>query len=126
MYWVFFNNCIGLNSMGNKIQTPGYIIKRLRDAGFVVWKCFNCYADGDTRKWTILIDPGNASVYLTCFQNKELISGICYHLDDGGQRFSEHTFLKTESAEVIIKALVDAGVNTNPKNNKFFKDNVNN
>lgn len=108
--------------MSNKIQTPGYLIKRLRDAGFVVWKCFNCYADGDSRKWTILVDPGNASVFITCYNNKEMIEGICYCLDDGGQRFPEHMFLKTSSAEVIIKTLVDAGVSTDPKTNKFFKE----
>lgn len=111
--------------MNNKVKTAGYLINRLKDAGFVVWKIFNCYNDGDARRWTILVDPGNFSVFITCYFNKDMIDGVSFYLDDGGQKFPEHKFIKTESAEVIIKTLIDAGVSNNPKHNKFFKENDN-
>lgn len=105
----------------NEIKTAGYLIKRLRDAGFVVWKIFNCYDVDDVRKWTILVDPGKTSVYITCYQNKPMIDGVCFQLHDGGQKFPENMFLKTQSAEVIIQALLDANISDDPTTNKFFK-----
>lgn len=106
----------------NQIRTAGYLIKRLRDAGFVSWKMFNQYSEGDTRQWTILVDPGGASVYITCHKNKKLIDGICFQLDDGGQILPTNYFLKTQSAEVIIKALIDAGISTDPTHNRFYSN----
>jgi len=55
----------------NKIKTPGYFIKRLKDNGFVVLKMFNAYNQADPRRWSCLIDPGVSSVYVTCFTNKD-------------------------------------------------------
>ena len=56
--------------VSNKIKTAGYFIKRLKDSGFVVFKIFNAYSDQDPRRWTVLIDPGISSVYITCYTNK--------------------------------------------------------
>ena len=54
----------------NKIKTPGYFIKRLRDCKFGVLRVFQGYGIHDCRRWTVLVDPGGASVYVTCYNNK--------------------------------------------------------
>ena len=48
--------------MANKITTQSYFIKRLKDSGYVVYKIFDEYSEADPRNWTVMIDPGNASV----------------------------------------------------------------
>jgi len=47
-----------MNTPKNKIKTPGYFMKRLRDNGFIVLKVFNAYSTHDPRRWTVLVDPG--------------------------------------------------------------------
>ena len=39
----------------NRIDTPGYFIKRLRDKGYIVMRIFDKYAPEDSRKWTICV-----------------------------------------------------------------------
>jgi len=56
--------------VSNKIKTAGYFIKRLKDSGFIVWKIFNAYGQNDPRRWTVLVDPGLCSVYVTCYTNR--------------------------------------------------------
>ena len=56
----------------NKIRTAGYFIKRLRDSGFIVIKSFFRYSKSDPRRWTVIVDPSNASVFVTCFTNKNI------------------------------------------------------
>ena len=58
--------------ISNKLKTAGYTIKRLKDNGYVVFKMFNAYSSNDPRRWTVLIDPGRSSIYLTCYHNKDL------------------------------------------------------
>lgn len=105
----------------NQLSTAGYMVHRLRGAGFVVWKIFNSYSEGDARKWTILVDPGHASVYITCYYNADMIDGYSFRLDDDGSSFN-NVFVQTDSTEVIIKTLTDRGVSNNPKLNKFYKE----
>ena len=62
--------------VSNKLKTAGYTIKRLKDNGFVVFKMFNAYSNTDPRRWTVLINPGDASIYLTCYHNKDNINEI--------------------------------------------------
>lgn len=106
----------------NSIKTPSYFVKRLRDSGFIVWKVFNGYGKQDPRRWTVLVDPSGASVYITCYTNKDFYGDVMFELNDGGQKFLKNFSLKTESLEVIITHLVNAGVSNNPKNNPFYKD----
>lgn len=106
----------------NSIKTPSYFIKRLRDSGFIVWKVFNGYGQQDPRRWTVLVDPSGSSVYITCYTNKDFYGDIMFELNDGGQKFLKNFSLKTESLEVIITSLLNAGVNNNSKNNPFYKD----
>ncbi len=106
----------------NSIKTPSYFIKRLRDSGFIVWKVFNGYGKHDPRRWTVLVDPSGASVYITCYTNKDFYGDVMFELSDGGQKFLKNFSLKTESLEVIITHLLNAGVDNDPKNNPFYKD----
>lgn len=105
----------------NNIYTSGYFIKRLKDSGFVVWKIFNNYPEGDSRYWTILINPGQESVYITCHVNRNMLGDISYEIYDSGNLFKKNYFISTQSIEVIITKLLNAGVSNTPKNNPYFK-----
>lgn len=105
----------------NKIKTAGYFIKRLKDNGFVVLKMFNAYSDADPRRWTVLVDPGFHSVYITCFSNKNEKGEVMFEFDDGGNRFNKGFYLKTDSIEVVVNNLIEKGVNNDPKLNPFAK-----
>ena len=103
----------------NKIKTAGYFIKRLKDNGFVVFKMFNAYNKGDPRRWSVLVNPGMESVYVTCYTNKEEKGEVLFEFDDGGNRFNRGFFLKTDSIEVVITQLIQKGLDNNPQNNPF-------
>jgi len=107
--------------ISNKLKTAGYTIKRLRDNGFVVLKMFNAYNNQDPRRWTVLIDPGRTSVYMTCFHNKENLNEILFEIDDGGVKFNRGFFIKTDSVEVLISALIEKGIPSDPSGNPFYK-----
>lgn len=116
-------NATGLKSrekrVSNKIKTAGYFIKRLKDSGFVVFKMFNAYSEIDPRRWTVLVDPGVSSVYITCYSNKNEINEILFEIDDGGNNFNKGTYLKTESVETLIRLLIEKGINNDIKKNPF-------
>ena len=103
----------------NKLSTPGYFIKRLKDSKFTTFKVFNNYSDIDPRKWTILIDPGGASVFVTCFENKFQNKEILFEFNDGGQLFPKNFSLKTESIEIVVTTLLTAGVQQRNKTELF-------
>lgn len=92
----------------NKISTLGYFVKRLKDSGYIVWKMFNDYPMEDTRKWTILVNPGTESVMVTCMVNVEEQSGPP-HFDvyDGGNRTRhKNVTVVTDSMEVFMNNLI--------------------
>jgi hypothetical protein len=98
--------------MANKITTLSYFVKRLKDSGYVVFKIFDEYSEADPRNWTVLIDPGHASVFCTCYVNHEEMFGETYfEFYDGGQFIPTKFKLKTDSIEVIITHLVNYGIN---------------
>ncbi len=103
----------------NKIKTAGYFIKRLKDCGFVVFKIFNAYSETDPRRWTVLVDPGVSSVYITCFTNKNEVNEVLFEIDDGGNKFQKGTYLKTESIEIVVSTLIEKGINNDAKKNPF-------
>lgn len=105
--------------VSNKIKTAGYFIKRLKDSGFVVFKIFNAFAAADPRRWTVLIDPGVSSVYVTCYSNKTEINETLFEFDDGNQKFPNSPFVKTESIEVVVQFLIEHGVNNDAAKNPF-------
>lgn len=95
--------------MKNKISTLGYFMKRLRDSKYVVWKIFNDYNIGDPRKWTVLVNPGHHSVYITCHVNQEsLVDKPVFSFDDGkAWGVSDNIRLQTVSMEVVIRKLME-------------------
>ena len=90
----------------NSIATPGYFIKRLKDNGFFVYKIFDKYHSTDYRKWTIIVDPGGKSIFITCFTNKAFPDTQIFEMWDGIQRISKNFYIKTDSLEVIITYLL--------------------
>ena len=101
----------------NKLKTAGYFIKRLRDSNFETLRVFNKYSETDPRKWTVLVDPGGTSVFITCFENKPFKGEYLFAFDDGNQYFNNFS-LKTDSIEVVVRKLLESGVATrSPLNN---------
>jgi hypothetical protein len=97
--------------MSNKITTQGYFIKRLRDCGYSVWKLYDAYSDDDPRAWTVIIDPGHASVLCTCYINAKAFGVTTFEIYDGGQFIPEKFKVSTDSIEVIVSYLVKFGIN---------------
>ena len=98
------------NNQKNKLKTAGYFIKRLKDAGYVTLRMFDKYGEDDPRKWTILVDPSGASVYITCFEDRPFNNEYLFSFEDGNRRFSRSYVLKTSSIEVVVQRLVDHDV----------------
>ncbi len=109
----------------NKLKTPGYFIKRLKDSGFATLRMFNKYGEHDSRRWTVLVDPGGVSVYVTCFENLPFKDEFLFSFSDGGQRFKRGYVLKTNSIEVVVQRLLDHGCQQVEQNDfltKYNKD----
>lgn len=94
----------------NKLKTAGYFIKRLRDSNFETVRVFNGYSEADPRKWTVLVDPGGTSVFITCFENLPFKGEFLFTFDDGNQLYKQGYSLKTDSIEVVVRKLLDRGV----------------
>ena len=99
--------------MSNKLKTPGYFIKRLRDNGFVVIRLFSVYAKKDPRRWTVMVNPTDSSVFITCYVNKNELGEILFEFNDGGNLIPKNYNIKTDSIEVIIDYLLTHGVCNN-------------
>ena len=94
----------------NKLKTAGYFIKRLKDNDFVTLRIFDKYSESDPRKWTVLVDPGGASVYVTCFENTPFKGEYLFNFDDGNQNFRSNFSLRTDSIEVVVQRLLSNNV----------------
>lgn len=99
--------------MANKLTTLGYTLKRLRDSGYVANKLFAEFGEADPRAWTIIIDPGVASVFCTCYINDPFIGDSFFELFDGNQYIPGKLNLKTSSFEVLVEHLVKNGITGN-------------
>ena len=64
--------------MANKITTQSYFIKRLKDSGYLVYRLFDEFSESDPRNWTVMIDPGQASIFCTCYVNHGDMFGETY------------------------------------------------
>jgi hypothetical protein len=104
----------------NSIKTPSYFCKRLKDNGFIVFKVFNAFGPQDPRRWTVLVDPGVSSVFITCYTNREFGGDVMFEVYDGGQRFPKNFSLKTESIEVVISHLIKHGINNDVSLSPFY------
>lgn len=108
----------------NKLKTAGYFIKRLRDSGFETLRTFSNYSETDPRKWTVLVDPGRSSVFITCYENKPFKGEYLFAFDDGNQYFRNNFSLKTHSIEIVVNKLLEGGVSQieNPRNSLNTND----
>lgn len=106
----------------NKISTPGYFIKRLRDNKFAVLRVFQKYGAHDPRRWTVLVDPGGASIFITCYSNKNFNNDIMFEFNDGGNLFVKNFSLTTESIEVVVQHLIRRNVQTIDKDNMYYAE----
>ena len=110
----------------NKITTLGYFTKRLKDNNFVVWKIFNKYGQHDPRLWTVLVNPGEESMYITCYINTDELGSIpVFELHDGVSVFRNYAKIQTRSMEVIIKYLLDRGVQPNSESYRQPQQTIN-
>lgn len=98
----------------NNIYTPSYFMKRMKDAGYSIWKIFDKYGPHDSRYWTMLIDPGGYSVWVTCHFNRDEINEVTFELDDGGNYIPQRLKIKTASVETIISNLYKFKVDNQP------------
>jgi len=102
----------------NKLTTQSYFVKRLKDSGYEVWKIFDAYNEGDSRSWTIVIDPGVASVFCTCHVNHEVWEDSYFEFWDSGRYIPPRFKLRTDSIEVVVAHLVKYGINNKRSNNQ--------
>tara|TARA_R100001510_G_C7612870_1_gene175871 strand:- start:692 stop:1027 length:336 start_codon:yes stop_codon:yes gene_type:complete len=110
-----------INQKKNKLKTPGYFIKRLKDNDFVTLRIFNKYSQSDPRRWTVLIDPSGSSVYVTCFENTPFRGEYLFQFNDGNQLFKNNLSLKTDSIEVVVQKLLKSGVRQKSESNFLNK-----
>ena len=94
----------------NKITTLSYFTKRLKDSAFNVWKICDNYSISDSRKWTVMVDPGGASIFITCYENRPFKGEWIFEFNDGGQFIPKNFSLKTTSMEVVVSFLLEKGV----------------
>lgn len=97
--------------MASKPYTKSYFIKRMRDCGYEIRDMFNDYGEMDPRVWTVLIDPGVGSVWCTLMENRFEPGDKFFEFYDGGQFLPKNQKFRTGSMEVLIKILVDHGIN---------------
>jgi hypothetical protein len=109
--------------MANKLTTMGYFMKRLKDSGYVVDKVFNGYSMIDSRSWTVIVDPGCASVFITCYHNDPEIGRSYFEMYDGGKFVPGRVKLETSSIETFIGYLVKFGVSNKSRSYPSRLDN---
>jgi|TARA_R110000824_G_scaffold14684_1_gene62334 hypothetical protein len=105
----------------NKLKTAGYFIKRLKDNNFVTLRIFDKYSEADPRRWTVLVDPGGTSVFVTCFENTPFKGEYLFNFNDGNQNFNGNVSLKTFSIEVVVQKLLKSGVRQKEENDFLDK-----
>ena len=99
------------NNRHSKPTTLSYFVKRLTGSGYRVEKLFAEYTYSDPRYWTVMIDPGCASIICTCYVNRNNIGDNYFEFYDGGQFLPTNMKIKTQSIEVLIEYLVRYGIN---------------
>lgn len=112
----------------NKIRTPSYFTKRLRDNGYVVIRIFSVYGKHDPRRWTVLVNPSESSVYITCYFNRTDINEVLFEFNDGGLKIPRNFSMKTDSIESIVQFLNEHDIQGNinyPGRDRYLVKNIN-
>lgn len=108
---ILWGNFSNLKIMAkNKVTTVGYFVKRLRDSGYICDKIFTHYNNADCRSWTAIVDPGKASIFITCVNNKNELGEEFFEMHDAGQFIPDNFKIKTSSIEIIVEYLVKFGI----------------
>ena len=95
----------------NKIYTPSYFTKRLKDSGFSSYKVFDDFDETDPRRWIVAINPGLADcTIITCYTNKNELHDCVFEINDGGQYIPKNFQLHTKSIEVLVNYLAEYGI----------------
>ncbi len=103
----------------NNITTQGYFVRRLRNSGYITSRVYDRYSDSDQRKWTIVINPGEDSLLITCCDNGEWPYRGLYELNDGGRKIPKGYYVNTDSVEVIISHLLQFNIEAKSLNNSY-------
>jgi hypothetical protein len=90
----------------NNVTTKGYFIKRLRDSGFWVVREYYRYGDTDPRRWSVVVNPEDDSLFITCYDNGEWPYRGLFEFNDGGRKFPKNYHINTDSMEVIVSHLL--------------------
>lgn len=105
----------------NKIDTPGYFLKRLRDSGYITIKIYSDFAPEDDRKWMVAVSPSKDTVFITCYRGNEN-GRTLFEINDGGNKWPRNYFLKTSSINVIIEELKTKEITLSDSDSKFYKE----
>jgi hypothetical protein len=105
----------------NRIDTPGYFIKRLRDRGYIVMPIFDKYAPEDSRIWTICVTPDKESIFSTCYKWVDEFK-ILFEINDGGNKWPRNFYLKTSSVNVVLDELKEKEITVNDVDSPFYKE----
>ena len=57
-----------------------------------------------------MVDPGNTSLYITCYENKDFKGEMMFEFNDCGRLFPRNYSIKTSSMEVIVTVLIERGI----------------
>lgn len=107
-----------MNNSKNRITTQSYFLSRLRDNGYIADRLYSNYGEHDPRVWTVIIDPGHASVFCTCMKNVDGLGTVYFELYDATQFVPGRFKINTDSIEVICSYLHEFGIiNKSPKYN---------
>ena len=105
----------------NKITTPSYFLKRLRDDNFYACRVYDSFSKDDHRKWVILLNPKSDSLFITCIDKGEWPYRGMYELDDGGRKVPKNFFINTDSIDVIVKHLSEFKILPNKTLNNSYE-----
>lgn len=94
----------------NKITTQSYFLSRLRDNGYIADRLYSNYGEHDPRVWTVIIDPGVASVFCTCIKNADQLGSVHFEMYDTSQFVPQRFKVYTDSIEVIVNYLHEFGI----------------
>lgn len=94
----------------NKTTTKSYIVNRLKNSGYNIDRLDSLeYTEDDKRQWTVIVDNGVSSIFLTCMKDDS------FQFYDGGRFFNSYHKLNLPSDEdwgfeVLVEYLHDKGI----------------